>query len=137
MCSPQLLLYQDRSGMPIDPAVFHRLLVRNLLKQRQEVEEDIDWRRANRWFSTRLNRQLWKTVKNGLPVELSESDSTLKGKLDWLEVSLDARRHKNMDRELLALAYNAGELIWHGEEEGLEQDVVDPGLGGPEDGASD
>ncbi|CAE7705899.1 unnamed protein product [Symbiodinium sp. CCMP2592] len=96
---PRLSAYKDKYGMPVEPEVFVRHLLRKLRKSGIDDSREVEWTCVNRWWSASMNRNKWRELAKRVPPDLYEADMQLQ--VEWWYEALECKGHRKRDKQVL------------------------------------
>lgn len=104
---PQLTAYEDKYGVPIEPEVFVRHMLRRLKKSSATNPKALAWAHVNTWWSADMNRRKWRALSSRVPVELM--DASFRERVGYWYQALRCREHKKRDKKMLKCALSTVE----------------------------
>ncbi|OLP84464.1 3-hydroxyisobutyryl-CoA hydrolase, mitochondrial [Symbiodinium microadriaticum] len=96
---PRLSAYKDKYGMPVEPELFVRHLLRKLRKSGIDDPIEVEWTSVNIWWSASMNRNKWRELAKRVPSDLKEAGMQLQ--VQWWYEALECKGHRKRDKEVL------------------------------------
>merc|ERR1712157_121632 len=92
----------EKHGVPVDPVVFHRHILRSIKKAQYEQEIEVNWKTVNPHWSARLNHEEFRRLKRLLPFDMLRSDDfDFCDAVIFLYDTLNGHAHKSRDKKVL------------------------------------